>query len=318
VHDDISGRRILISAEGGVMMLPSMSVVTPSLNQGRFIEGTIRSVLSQDTSGVEYVIIDGGSTDETLSVLRRYETHVRWISQKDRGQADAVNKGIIATRGDIIGWINSDDIYYPGAFSTVLNFFSRHPEVDIVYGDADHVDVDGEPIEPYYTESWDYERLKDICFLCQPAVFFRRRLTERVGLLDVRLQYCMDYEYWLRVGAVTPLIWLRHKLAGSRLYADNKTLRARVDVHREINDMLREKFGMVPVKWIHAYARAVVDHGAYDRGVTLQDLKYVCSLIRVSLAAFIHWKQMPSVKDVKAMVSWAGGAGRNLLGHLRD
>lgn len=300
------------------MTLPSVSVVTPSLNQGRFIESTIRSVLSQDFRGVEYVVIDGGSTDETLNILRRHETHLSWISEKDRGQADAVNKGIMATRGDIIGWINSDDVYYPGAFSTVLDFFSLHPEVDVVYGDADHVDVDGEIIGPYYTESWNYERLKETCFLCQPAVFFRRRLTERVGLLDVRLQYCMDYEYWLRAGAVTPFVWLRRKLAGSRLYADNKTLRARVDVHCEISDMLREKFGMVPAKWIFGYAQAVVDQAGYDRRVALQNLKYVCSLIRVSLAALIRWRQMLSVKEGKEMVSWAGGAVGSMLGRLRE
>ena len=294
-------------------MVPSMSVVTPSYNQGRFIERTILSVLNQGICGLEYVVIDGGSTDETLDILRRYEDRLRWVSENDDGQADAVNKGIRATRGDIIGWLNSDDIYYPDALAAVLAFFEKHPDVDVVYGDADHIDADGNVIEPYYTEDWEYERLKEICFLCQPAVFFRRRLTERVGLLDDRLQYCMDYEYWLRLGAITPFVRLKRKLAGSRMYTDNKTLGARVAVHREMNGMLKRRLGMVPAKWIYAYAHAVVDQRGYNRTSPIENLKYVCSLIRVSLRSFVGWGQGLSVRDIKTMANWAGGALRNLF-----
>ena len=294
-------------------MVPSMSVVTPSYNQGRFIERTILSVLNQGICGLEYVVIDGGSTDETLDILRRYEDRLRWVSENDDGQADAVNKGIRATRGDIIGWLNSDDIYYPDALAAVLAFFEKHPDVDVVYGDADHIDADGNVIEPYYTEDWEYERLKEICFLCQPAVFFRRRLTERVGLLDDRLQYCMDYEYWLRLGAITPFVRLKRKLAGSRMYTDNKTLGSRVAVHREMNGMLKRRLGMVPAKWIYAYAHAVVDQRGYNRTSPIENLKYVCSLIRVSLRSFVGWGQGLSVRDIKTMANWAGGALRNLF-----
>ena len=294
-------------------MPSSISIVTPSFNQGRFIEGTIRSVLTQGISGLEYIVVDGGSTDGTLDILRRYENCLRWVSEKDKGQADAVNKGIRATRGDIIGWLNSDDIYYPGALSAVLAFFEKHPEADVVYGDADHIDVNDKIIEPYYTEDWDYERLKEICFLCQPAVFFRRRLVERAGLLDDRLQYCMDYEYWLRLGLITPFVRLNRPLAGSRMYEDNKTLRDRVVVHQETNDMLNRSLGLVPGKWIFGYARVVADQKGYDRINSRENLKYVWTLMRVTIASIVRWRQFLSVRAVKSMTDRGVGLLRNAL-----
>jgi len=295
-------------------MILSISVVTPSFNQGRFIERTIQSVLSQGIPDLEYFIADGGSTDETVDILRRYQGRLRWVSERDNGQADGVNKGIRATEGDIIGWLNSDDIYYPGALADVRSFFEENPGVDVVYGDADHIDEDDRIIEPYYTEDWNYERLKEVCFLCQPAVFFRRRLIEKAGLLDSRLRYCMDYEYWLRLGAMTPFTRLDKKLAGSRMYLQNKTLGARVAVHREINDMLRTRLGMVPSKWIYAYAHTVVDQKGYDRINPRENSKYVWTLIGVSLISFLRWRQRPFSRDIQTMAKWAGAAAIKLFG----
>ena len=285
-------------------MRSSISVVTPSFNQGIFIERTIQSILSQNIPDLEYMVVDGGSTDETLDILRCYEKHLRWISEKDNGQGDAVNKGIRATSGKIIGWLNSDDIYYPGALSTVLSYFERHPEVSVLFGNADHIDINDNVIEPYYTEDWNYERLKEICFLCQPSVFFRRRLTESAGLLDDCLQYCMDYEYWLRLGRFTPFIRLNCTLAGSRMYDENKTLGSRVAVHHEINDMFYDNFGLVPKKWIYGYAHAIVDQKGYDRMNPWGNLKYVWTLIKGSIASLLHWKQGVSVRDIRMLISW--------------
>src|SRR6476661_1844184 len=118
-----------------------VSVVTPSYNQGPFIQRTLKSVASQGGAEIDHVVFDGGSTDETVDVLQRFGNGIKWTSEKDKGQTDAVNKGIRATNGEIIGWLNSDDIYYPGAIARVGAFFEDHPDIDVVYGMADHIDL---------------------------------------------------------------------------------------------------------------------------------------------------------------------------------
>lgn len=294
-------------------MQPIISIVTPSLNQGKFIERTIQSVLTQGIDNLEYYVADGGSNDGSLEIIIKYGDRLRYVSEKDNGQAAGVNKGIKATSGDIIGWLNSDDIYYPGALSLVINYFAGDPEVDIVYGDANHIDENDNIIEPYNTEDWNYERLKEECFLCQPAVFFRRRLFEKAGLLDENLHYCMDYEYWLRLGKLTYFNRLPSVLAGSRMYKTNKTLGNRVSVHQEINDMLLQKMGTVPDKWIYAYAHAVVESKGFSRDTSLQNFIFVLVLIFTSIFTFFRWQRRLAFRAIRKMVSWYISSFKNTL-----
>lgn len=281
-------------------MTLSLSIVTPSYNQGRYIDRTLRSVLDQGVAR-EYWVIDGGSRDETVDILRRYDKRLQWVSEPDRGQAHAVNKGFARMQGDVIGWLNSDDVFFPGSFQAVLEYFQAHPEADVLYGEAQHINENDQVIEPYPVEPWDLERLKVVCFLCQPAVFFRKRVIEKYGPLDENLRYCMDYEFWLRLalrGAVfhrTP-----QRLAGSRLYAQTKTLGDRLKVHAEINSMLRDRLGRVPDRWLANYAHAFWD----GKGLARAHRWFPIMVASMTLWSSLRWNHGVSRSLIKTMREW--------------
>jgi glycosyltransferase involved in cell wall biosynthesis len=291
----------------------SVSIVTPSYNQGRFLERTIRSVLAQrsDFRGpFEYLVVDGGSQDESVEILKRYGAELEWVSEKDRGQADAVNKGLARATGDVIGWLNSDDIFYPGAVDAAVAFFERSPDVDVVYGNGNHIDECDRILEPYPTEDWDFERLKERCFLCQPAVFFRRRVVERYGPLDIQWHYGLDYEYWLRLGQRgVRFARIPEVLAGSRLHAETKTLGSRVKVHAENNRMLRAVLGRTPDRWLFNYAHAVLD----ERGMPRGSLRFAVEVSALAWWAALRWNHRISFRMLRQSGQWIGGALREAL-----
>lgn len=224
----------------------SLSIITPSYNQGEFIEKTILSVLAQGIETLEYIICDGGSSDQTLDIIKRYSHSLTWVSEIDSGQAGAVNKGFAKAKGDIIGWINSDDLYYPNAFKNVLAFFESHPEIDLIYGKANYVSEKGDFLEPYPTQVWNYRALCQKCFICQPSVFFKRKLFNELGPLDEQLRYCLDYELWLRYGKAANFFYYEEVLSAFRLHQYTKTVSQRVQAHQELNNMIKPKLGYVP------------------------------------------------------------------------
>lgn len=237
----------------------SLSIITPSYNQGRFIERTINSVLAQNIPSLEYIVVDGGSKDETLEILNRYSSQLRYISEADNGQADAVNKGLDLTSGEIIGWLNSDDIYYPNACKTIIDFFAAHPDVDVVYGQAYHINENDQIINQYRTEPWNFERLKRRCYISQPAVFFRRSVISRFGKLNTDLNFCLDYEYWIRLGLKgAKFVYFPKILAATRLYPETKTCGFRIQAQKESIAMLKNYFGVVPWRWCFSYMRAML------------------------------------------------------------
>ncbi|MGD1904618.1 MAG: glycosyltransferase family 2 protein [Leptolyngbyaceae cyanobacterium] len=239
------------------MSEPFFSVITPSYQQGKFIEDTIESVLNQkdiSLDEIDYIVCDAQSTDQTLDVLNKYKDRLRWTSEPDAGQADAVNKGIRMTEGDIIAWINSDDIYYPNTFAIVQKVFLENLDVNVVYGNANWIDESGGFLIQYPVEKWDYKRLWKNNYICQPSVFFRRSIIDDLGLLNTELHYCMDYELWLRYGEKNPFCYIQSILSGSRIYSSNKSVGSRLNAHQEVNDMLLKKIDYIPTTWIISYS----------------------------------------------------------------
>lgn len=230
-----------------------ISVITPSYQQGEFIERTIQSVLSQDCGDaqLDYVVMDGGSKDQTVDILKRYAHQLTWQSERDNGQTHAVNKGLQTTSGDIIGWLNSDDIYYPDTIKKVCAYFAEHPDVDVLYGNANFIDKDDKVLSLYPTESWDITRFTSRCFISQPATFFRRRTVINHGYLDEQLHYCMDYEYWLRLGLQgARFAYLPDILAATRIYAETKTSSGYLQANLEAISMVTKHLGYVPAEWV--------------------------------------------------------------------
>ena len=207
------------------VMEPKVSIVTPSFNQARYIEQTLCSVLEQDYPNVEHIIFDGGSKDGTLDILRRYESRgVRWTSEPDKGQSDAINKGFRAATGDIIGWINSDDWYARGAFRVVMDYFRDHPEAQWVYGNNFFTDPEGRVIRRLRTTRYTWQRLLYTRLLIpQPGIFLRRRVLDDCGLLDVELDSVMDYEWWLRIASKFEPHFIDRFLAYFRIHHASKT-----------------------------------------------------------------------------------------------
>lgn len=236
---------------------PLVSIITPSFNQGRFIEETIKSVLSQDYPYIEYIVIDGGSTDGSIEILKKYEDRLAWISEPDHGQADAVNKGFSRAKGAILGWLNSDDTYTPGAVSAAAEHFLQHPEIVMVYGDAHFIDETGNAAEKYPSEPFRLKRLAETCFLSQPAVFIRTEVFRKIGLLDISLQTCMDYEYWIRIGESYPgtaIAYLKGKfLANARSHRESKSARLREIHYTEVMETAKKYFGYVSPFWRLGY-----------------------------------------------------------------
>jgi len=180
-----------------------ISVITPSYNQGQFLEETIRSVLNQNYPNLEYIIIDGGSTDNSVEIIKKYEKNLSyWISENDKGQSHAFNKGFEKSSGEIIGWINSDDIYYPGAINEAVEIFSKHPEIDIIFSNYYFIDEIGEIIRMRKEIPYDFNIYlwTKGCYHANVAGFFRRKCFEKFGVLREDLQFGMDYELYLRFG----------------------------------------------------------------------------------------------------------------------
>jgi glycosyltransferase involved in cell wall biosynthesis len=203
--------------------LPLVSVVTPSFNQGAYLAETIRSVLDQDYPRLEYLVIDGGSTDGSQELIRGFAPQLAyWVSEPDLGQTDAINKGFSLASGQILAWLNSDDTYLPGAVSQAVAFLQEHPEAGMVYGRAYYIDADGRRYARYPAGPTDHRGLRrGVVTIPQQASFFRSRIWKMVGPLDPSFYYAMDYDLWVRISSVSPIVfvdraWANFRAAGRK------------------------------------------------------------------------------------------------------
>jgi glycosyltransferase involved in cell wall biosynthesis len=228
-------------ARGGRIALPLVSIVTPSFNQAQFLEATLRSVLEQDYPRLEYIVIDGGSTDGSLEIIQRYADRLAsWISEQDKGQTDAVNKGLGLAHGEILAWLNSDDTYLPGAVSEAVRFLLAHPEVGMAYGKAFYIDEEGRVVAHYPAARTDHKGLRrGVTKIPQQTMFFRSLLWRMVGPLDPTFFYAMDYDLWIRLSAVSPIAFHPVPMANFRLHGTSKSLTA---AYRCWPEMMRVHF----------------------------------------------------------------------------
>jgi glycosyltransferase involved in cell wall biosynthesis len=209
--------------------LPLVSIVTPSFNQAPYLEETIRSVLGQDYPRIEYMIVDGGSTDGSVRIIEKYADKLAWwISEVDKGQTDAINKGFGRAKGQILAWINSDDTYQPDAVSAAVKYLQELPEVGMVYADCNFIDEGGHVIGKFGAAQTDYKRLRQgYVHIPQQTMFFRAELWHALGPLDPSFYFAMDYDLWVRIASRAEIKYLPGQTwANFRIHTSGKTIAA--------------------------------------------------------------------------------------------
>lgn len=247
--------------------LPLVSVITPSYNQGKFIRDTIDSVLSQDYPHLEHIVVDGGSTDQTLSILQEYaqrDPRFRFVSEPDNGQSHAINKGLAMAQGEIIGWLNSDDTYLPGAIRKVVHAFQQQPASGMIHGLGRVTDEAGQAYSTYPSEKADAKKLFQSCVICQPSAFIRTHVFRQMGGVNEKLQFCMDYELWMRIAKAYPIGFVGEYLANARIHGACKSATQWHSVGvPEVLKSLAKHYSAIPPGWVsylpHYRGMAVTD-----------------------------------------------------------
>ncbi|MEO6969963.1 MAG: glycosyltransferase family 2 protein [Chthoniobacterales bacterium] len=284
-----------------------ISVVTPSFNQGAYLESTLRSLLAQNYPDLELIVIDGGSTDQSVEIIRRYAASIsHWESEKDRGQSHALNKGFAHVHGDIWSWLNSDDLLEPGVLRRVAGVFAENPEAGVVYGDCVYVGEDGETvIEKFPGEP--YSRLRHLAhrFIAQPSCFFRTSMVPPAVRED--LHYCMDYDLWLQLSArgvkfhYVPEVFSRY-----RLHDQSKSVRALVALHAEIVEKI---YRPILRRGASREERAAIAEAAGDMIHQLNSLGARGAVLRTLLFYLVETRVLPSAALVSLGLQAIVGPG---------
>ncbi|MBL4889948.1 MAG: glycosyltransferase [Candidatus Lindowbacteria bacterium] len=237
---------------------PLVSIVTASFNNVEFLQDTIDSVRAQDYPNIEHIIIDGGSSDGTLELLKKNDDRITWISESDNGTSDAMNKGMAMAKGEILACLHSDDFFETGCVSAMVQSFADHPAAGLIYGDVWMVNRNGDCIEPYVTQPFDPVKLKDNNYICQAATFFTREVWEEIEAFSLQWEYCSDYDFLLRASELTSLVYLPVHCANWRLHGETRSVLNRIKVTETVMKMLWERYNKVGFSWIYSHASFVL------------------------------------------------------------
>jgi glycosyltransferase involved in cell wall biosynthesis len=281
----------------GSTSLPLVTVVTPSFNMDRYLPRTIESVLSQDYPNIEYIVMDGGSTDRTHEILDSYGDRLQHFSEPDKGPSDAVHKGFQHARGDILTWLGADDVYLPGAVRAAVEALAARPEVDVIYGEGYWIDEQGAVISRYPTLPFDPKVFEIDCFICQPASFFRASAYRRCGL-DPDVNFSFDYDLWIRMAKQgIRFDMIPQYLAGSRMHHGAKTINDRDTVFQASMGLLQRHYGYVPFSWAFGYTAFLHDR----RDQFFQPMQYS---LRNYLASLPAGLRLNPTKRVRFLGDW--------------
>lgn len=236
-----------------------VSIIVPSFNKGQFIEETILSVIEQSYNNIELIVIDAESTDETHSILEKYSDTVdQCVIEPDEGQSDAINKGAKLATGQIIGWLNADDLLYPDAISSIVSGFHSHPGVAAVYGGGAKIDIDGNTIKDIPYRPFDRKLLKQLFYILQPSMYFKKEVFLQVGGLNINSHLAMDWELVLKMLKIADFAAIQQKVAQLRMYEGTKTSAGGWETYREIAQIGKQQNGIRDVNFLSFILRTIV------------------------------------------------------------
>ena len=288
-----------------------VSIVTPSFNQAAYLEQTLLSVLEQDYADIEYLVIDGGSTDGSPDIIKKYASRLAyWISEKDSGQADAINKGMARAQGEIVAWLNSDDTYLPGTVTAAVKAFDENPDVAMVYADMLAVDERGQTFNTLRYRQLTLEDLLSFQIIGQPAVFMRRSAFEKAGGLDPSFHFLLDHHLWIRIAAQGRILHIPQTWAAARYHAKAKNRAHAAAFGKEafrILDWAKTDPDLAPLLSPISH-RALASAHRVDARYLLDGGQPAASLAAWTRALFIH------PPTALARLNLLGSALLNLLG----
>jgi glycosyltransferase involved in cell wall biosynthesis len=305
MHSSMTVDTTAAHARLGMTNVPRVSIVMPSLNQARFIDAAVQSVLSQDYPNIELIVADGGSRDNTIAALTRWQAkdgRLRWFSRPDRGPAHALNDAMDAVRGTIIGWLNSDDLYTAGAISRAAAALAEAPQWLMVYGRGQHIDATAKTLGEYPTRqpSTPIQEFSNGCFVCQPTMFFRRSARILLGRLDEQLKTSFDFDYWMRAFGAFPdrIGFVNTVQAYSRLHEDCITLRMRQTVALEGMQVLARYLGAAPKEWVLTFVDELLAQKRSETSVT--DVR---DRAEQTMALASQWMSVNEKRDLETAVA---------------